>query len=101
MELLFFIIFFLMTSTAIYLKRIYFDYLRDNASINQHINSTNSTVEKICVNITSKSAYILDDCACIYLYPIDPNVYVSHTDTHRIIYMNFLFRFVTQSSFWC
>jgi hypothetical protein len=41
--------------------------------MNTETNLTLDNNTKICVNITSKSAYILKECNCIFLYPIDAN----------------------------
>ena len=89
LELLFFIIFYGLTSTAMIMRRSYFDFLRDTSSIlhippykNQTLqissNFTNLTTDKVsCINITTATAFLTDECACVYLYPIDPNGYVS------------------------
>ena len=102
LELLFFLIFFLLTSSAIILKRVYFNYLRVNYGVYESTHSSategsihrrsvlttailttahvSSSDEQKCINISNEMTSIIDSihaCKCIYLYPVDPLQIVS------------------------
>ncbi len=101
-------IFFILTCSAIFLKRLYFDYLRTNtgvyfstsnihrraavvaatvigSTLGHHETTTSSSLQ--CVNITTDVTSIIDsieNCKCIYLHPIDQLYVVSERENKNL-----------------
>jgi len=88
----------MLTCSAIFLKRLYFDYLRTNTGVyfstsNIHrraaVVATETTTSSSlqCVNITTDVTSIIDsieNCKCIYLHPIDQLYVVSKRENKNL-----------------
>jgi hypothetical protein len=78
-ELLLFVAYFLVCFASIFMNRSYFTYL-ENRDTNELTKSnhygTVSSNFTLCINATSASRTLTNECKCAYLFPIDPSRYV-------------------------